>query len=26
MPLCEWLDATGATRRQGDVRALGPTP
>ena len=26
VPLCEWLDATGATRRQGDVRALGPTP
>ena len=24
VPLCEWLDATGATRRQGDVRALGP--
>jgi selenocysteine-specific elongation factor len=26
VPLCEWLDATSATRRQGDVRALGPTP
>lgn len=26
VPLCEWLDATGATRRQGDVRVLGPTP
>ena len=26
VPLCEWLDATGATRRQGDVRALGPNP
>ena len=26
VPLCEWLDRTGATRRQGDVRALGPTP
>ncbi|HEX2235344.1 MAG TPA: SelB C-terminal domain-containing protein, partial [Actinomycetota bacterium] len=24
VPLCEWLDATGATRRQGDVRVLGP--
>ncbi|HEX2051399.1 MAG TPA: selenocysteine-specific translation elongation factor [Actinomycetota bacterium] len=24
VPLCEWLDATGATRRRGDVRALGP--
>ncbi|MFN2389157.1 MAG: selenocysteine-specific translation elongation factor [Actinomycetota bacterium] len=24
VPLCEWLDSTGATRRQGDVRALGP--
>jgi selenocysteine-specific elongation factor len=24
VPLAEWLDATGATRRQGDVRALGP--
>ena len=24
VPLCEWLDATGATRRQGDVRLLGP--
>ena len=26
VPLCEWLDATGATRRQGDVRTLGPNP
>ena len=26
VPLCEWLDRTGATRRQGDVRILGPTP
>ena len=26
VPLCEWLDATGATRRQGDIRVLGPTP
>ncbi len=26
VPLCEWLDATGATRRRGDLRALGPTP
>ena len=24
VPLCEWLDATGATRRQGDLRAVGP--
>jgi selenocysteine-specific elongation factor len=24
VPLCEWLDATRVTRRQGDVRALGP--
>jgi len=24
VPLCEWLDATGATRRLGDKRALGP--
>jgi selenocysteine-specific elongation factor len=24
VPLCEWLDATSATRRHGDVRALGP--
>jgi selenocysteine-specific elongation factor len=24
VPLCEWLDATGATRRQGDLRYLGP--
>jgi selenocysteine-specific elongation factor len=24
VPLCEWLDATGATLRQGDVRILGP--
>jgi selenocysteine-specific elongation factor len=26
VPLCEWLDATGATRRKGDVRMLGPSP
>lgn len=26
VPLCEWLDSTGATRRQGDLRALGPNP
>jgi selenocysteine-specific elongation factor len=26
VPLCEWLDSTGATVRRGDVRALGPTP
>ncbi|MBA3350034.1 MAG: SelB C-terminal domain-containing protein, partial [Actinobacteria bacterium] len=26
VPLCEWLDGTGATRRQGDSRVLGPTP
>jgi selenocysteine-specific elongation factor len=25
VPLSEWLDATGATRRQGDVRVLGPS-
>jgi selenocysteine-specific elongation factor len=25
VPLCEWLDQTGATRRRGDVRVLGPT-
>ena len=24
VPLSEWLDRTGATRRQGDVRRLGP--
>jgi selenocysteine-specific elongation factor len=24
VPLCEWLDSIGATRRQGDLRALGP--
>ena len=24
VPLCEWLDSTGATRRQGDLRTLGP--
>jgi selenocysteine-specific elongation factor len=24
VPLCEWLDATGATRRHGDERILGP--
>jgi selenocysteine-specific elongation factor len=23
VPLCEWLDSTGATRRRGDVRILG---
>ena len=26
VPLSEWLDATGATRRSGDLRSLGPTP
>ncbi|HEU4480824.1 MAG TPA: SelB C-terminal domain-containing protein, partial [Actinomycetota bacterium] len=26
VPLCEWLDATGATVRSGDVRLLGPRP
>jgi selenocysteine-specific elongation factor len=26
VPLCEWLDGTGATRRRGDVRMLGPNP
>ena len=26
VPLAEWLDQSGATRRQGDVRALGPDP
>ena len=26
VPLGEWLDATGATRRQGDKRLLGPNP
>jgi selenocysteine-specific elongation factor len=26
VPLCEWLDASGATRRQGDTRGLGPRP
>jgi selenocysteine-specific elongation factor len=26
VPLCEWLDQTGATRRQGDLRTQGPTP
>jgi selenocysteine-specific elongation factor len=26
VPLCEWLDSTGATRRQGDRRYLGPRP
>ena len=25
VPLCEWLDRTGATRRRGDVRELGPS-
>lgn len=24
VPLCEWLDATGVTRRMGDLRILGP--
>jgi selenocysteine-specific elongation factor len=24
VPLCEWLDATGVTRRRGDVRVPGP--
>ncbi len=24
VPLCEWLDSTGATRRVGDLRDLGP--
>ncbi len=26
VPLCEWLDSTRATRRQGDLRYLGPRP
>ncbi|MCA1703913.1 MAG: SelB C-terminal domain-containing protein, partial [Actinobacteria bacterium] len=26
VPLCEWLDATGATLRRGDQRILGPNP
>lgn len=26
VPLCEWLDSTGATRREGDLRTLGPHP
>ena len=26
VPLCEWLDDTGATIRQGDLRHLGPNP
>lgn len=26
VPLCEWLDATGATLRRGDVRVAGPDP
>jgi selenocysteine-specific elongation factor len=26
VPLSEWLDSTGATRRQGDIRHLGPRP
>jgi selenocysteine-specific elongation factor len=26
VPLCEWLDDSGATRRRGDLRALGPNP
>jgi selenocysteine-specific elongation factor len=24
VPLCEWLDSSGVTRRRGDVRVLGP--
>ncbi|HEX2293867.1 MAG TPA: SelB C-terminal domain-containing protein, partial [Actinomycetota bacterium] len=24
VPLCEWLDATGVTRRRGDLRVAGP--
>jgi Zn-dependent alcohol dehydrogenase len=26
VPLCEWLDQTGATLRRGDTRILGPNP
>ncbi len=26
IPLCEWLDQTGATLRRGDTRILGPNP
>ena len=26
VPLCEWLDHSGATRRRGDERILGPKP
>jgi selenocysteine-specific elongation factor len=26
VPLCEWLDQTGATIRKGDTRLLGPHP
>jgi selenocysteine-specific elongation factor len=26
VPLCEWLDQTGATMRRGDNRVLGPNP
>jgi selenocysteine-specific elongation factor len=26
VPLCEWLDETGATLRRGDQRLLGPNP
>jgi selenocysteine-specific elongation factor len=26
VPLCEWLDQTGATLRRGDLRAIGPNP
>lgn len=26
VPLCEWLDSTGTTKREGDLRTLGPTP
>jgi selenocysteine-specific elongation factor len=26
VPLCEWLDSTGATMRRGDLRIAGPKP
>ena len=26
VPLCEWLDSSGATMRRGDLRVLGPVP
>jgi selenocysteine-specific elongation factor len=26
VPLCEWLDDSGATIRRGDLRHLGPNP